>query len=199
MKHIANILTSDPFSASELYNVTAERDSLIPGIPTLVIGWERAKEEYPDASIIEWKLADDVYWTYGKYERREKYEENLKKFSELAVKNLIDSISYTYYDVILLGDGKFNSFINMLMDDSKKTVYAPGDMLYVYFEELRPHSIIGLSLRDCDYLGPEYKKRLFSTLYNKENINILKNNSEISREVRYKLKNREYMLPYIFS
>ena len=102
MKYIANILTSDPFSASELYNVTTERDSLIGGIPTLIIGWERAKSEYPDASIIDWKLDDDTYWTYGKYERRDKFEENTKRFGELALKKFIDK-------VVLVCEGLFQA------------------------------------------------------------------------------------------
>lgn len=197
MKHIANILTSDPFSASELYNVTAERASLIPGIPTLIIGWERTKEEYPDASIIEWQVANDVYWTYGKYERREKFEEKFKKFEELAIKKFIESASYTYYDILLGGKERFESFVKFMQRTTpEKTVYVSGDMMYIYASNME---VIGVSLRDCDYMDPTFKKILFSTIYNNQSIKVLKNNNEISREIRYKFKNREYMVPYIFS
>ena len=200
MKYIANILTSDPFSASELYNVTAERDSLIGGIPTLIIGWERAKSEYPDASIIDWKLDDDTYWTYGKYERRDKFEENTKRFGELALKKFIDKVEYVFYDVIIGGEERFKKFKAAIMEKSDlvKMVYISMDMVYIYFGDETPR-VFGVSLRDCDYLGPEYKKWLFSAIYSNPGITVLKNNDAISREVRYKMKNREYMLPYLFS
>lgn len=200
MKYIANILTSDPFSASELYNVTTERDSLIGGIPTLIIGWERAKSEYPDASIIDWKLDDDTYWTYGKYERRDKFEENTKRFGELALKKFIDKVEYVFYDVIIGGEERFKKFKAAIMEKSDlvKMVYISMDMVYIYFGDETPR-VFGVSLRDCDYLGPEYKKWLFSAIYSNPGITVLKNNDAISREVRYKMKNREYMLPYLFS
>jgi hypothetical protein len=101
MKYIANILTDEPFNEGELYNVVRDKDKLVPDIPTLIVGWERTKAEYPDASIIEWQVADNVYWTYGKYERRDKYEANVKKFQDLSFKKFVESLKYVFYDVIL--------------------------------------------------------------------------------------------------
>ena len=197
MKYIANILTDEPFAEAELYNVVRDSNSLMPDIPTLIIGWEKTKELYPNASIIEWKVAENVYWTYGKYERRDKYETNVTKFQDLAFKKFIDSLEYVFYDVLGSDSRRFDSFILSLGNGIKKTIYVSGDMMYIYYD--MRHKIIGLSLRDCDYIDETYKKRIFSAIYNNQSVNLLKNNDAISKEVRFKARGRAYILPYLYS
>lgn len=197
MKYIANILTDEPFNEGELYNVVRDKEKLIPNIPTLIIGWERTKAEYPDASIIEWKVADNVYWTYGKYERRDKYEVNIKKFQDLSFKKFVESLEYVFYDVLLTPPERFESFLTSLGSDNQKTIYVTGDMMYLYYNGT--NKVVGLSLRDCDYLNEFTKKRIFSSVYNSNTVNLLKNNDEISKEIRYKAKGRAYILPYLYS
>ena len=197
MKYIANILTDEPFNEGELYNVVRDKDKLVPDIPTLIVGWERTKAEYPDASIIEWKVADNVYWTYGKYERRDKYEVNIKKFQDQAFKKFVESLEYVFYDVLLTQPERFEAFLSSIGAATKKTIYITGDMMYLYYDGT--NKIVGISLRDCDYLDETVKKRIFSVIYNSKSVNLLKNNDEISREIRYKAKGRTYILPYLYS
>ena len=197
MKYIANILTEEPFAEAELYNVVRDNDSLVPDIPTLIVGWDKTKELYPDASIIEWKVTDNVYWTYGKYERRDKYEVNVKKFQDLVFKKFIESLEYVFFDVLVSNPSRFDSFIASLGDGATKTIYVSGDMMYVYYD--KRHKIVGLSLRDCDYVDETYKKRIFSAIYNNQSVNLLKNNDAISKEVRFKARGRAYILPYLYS
>ena len=197
MKYIANILTDEQFNEAELYNVVRDSNDLIPGIPTLIVGWERTKSEYPDASIIEDKVSDNVYWTYGKYERRDKYETNIKKFQDLSFKKFVDSLDYVFYDVLLSTAEKLDSFLTSLLSEPTKTIYVIRDMMYIYYSGT--NKVVGLSLRDCDYIEDTLKKRIFSAIYNSKTVNLLKNNDEISREVRLKAKGRAYILPYLYS
>lgn len=197
MKYIANILTDEPFGDGELYNIVLDSAELVHGIPTLIVGWDKTKQEYPNASIIEWEIADNVYWTYGKYEKRDKYEANVKKFQDLAFKKFIESLEYVFYDVLLTESTKFSSFITSLSSGTRKTVYVTGDMMYIYYDGT--DKVVGLSLRDCDYLDENLKKTIFSSIYNSKSVNLLKNNEEISREIRFKAKGRAYILPYLYS
>lgn len=197
MKHIANILSTEPFDGWELYNIVKDPEEVEDGIPTLIVGWEKAKSLCPNASIIEWNISKDIYWTYGKYERREKYEENVKKFLDIVFKRCIEMVSYKFYDVMLWGADKFETFLKLLSDSSKKTVYVSGDMLYVNFD--RQSSVIGLSLRDCDYFDETYRKRIFSEIYGNKSVMFLKNNDAISRETRYRTRGNIYIIPYLFS
>ena len=73
MKFIANILTDKPFTNAELYNVVSDKNNLIDGIPTLVIGWEYTKKMFNNANILDWEIDRNTYWTYGKREKRNKY------------------------------------------------------------------------------------------------------------------------------
>ena len=197
MKYIANILTDEPFNEGELYNVVRDSDSLVPGIPTLIIGWDRVKELYPDALIIEWNVADNVYWTYGKYDRRDKYEANVSKFNDLAFKKFIESVGYVFYDVLATDSAKFSSFIASIQDETPKTIYVSSDMMYIYYKGR--DKVVGISLRDCDYIDESYKKRIFSAVYGNKAVNLLKNNDAISKEVRFKVRGRAYILPYLYS
>jgi hypothetical protein len=197
MKYIANILTDEPFNEGELYNVVRDKEELVPGIPTLIIGWERTKSEYPDASIIEWNVTDNVYWTYGKYERRDKYEVNVKKFQDLSFKKFVESLKYVFYDVMLEGEDRFIKFIELLLSNVQKTVYITGDMMYIHIDYTK--KVVGVSLRDCDYLGETYKKRIFSAMYNNPSVILLKNNDAISKEIRFKTRGKAYILPYLYS
>lgn len=197
MKYIANIFTDESFNGIPLYNVTSARSDLISGIPTLIIGWDKTKKEYPEASIIEWKVSDDVYWTYGKYEKRDRYEINIKRFQDLAFKKFIDLLEYVFYDVLTSSENKFESFLNSLVSDVRKTIYVSGDMMYIYYE--KTNKVIGLSLRDCDYLETNIKKRLFSYVFQSQTINLLKNSDEVPKEIRFKIKGRQYLIPYLYS
>lgn len=197
MKYIANILTDEPFDKNELYNVVHDKQNVIPGIPTLIIGWELTKNVYPEASIIEWEVTDNVYWTYGKYERRDKYEANIKKFQDLSFKKFIESLEYVFYDVLTTTQDRLDSFLRSFASVTLKTIYVAGEMMYIYYNGT--NKVVGLSLRDCDYLDNTLKKRIFSELYNSKTVNLLKNNDEISREVRYKTRGKVYILPYLYS
>ena len=197
MKYVANILTDEPFTDDGLYNVVHNASELIPGIPTLIVGWERTKTEHPEASIIEWKVTDDIYWTYGKYERRDKYEANVKKFQEMAFKRFIDSVGYVFYDIITSDESRFDDFIDTLKADVTKTIYVTGNMMYVFIDSM--FKVLGISLRDCDYVNETYKKRIFSAIYGNETVNLLKNDSTVTKEIRQKVRGRAYILPYICS
>lgn len=198
LKYIANILTEEPFTGDTLYNVVSERESLVDGIPVLIIGWDITKELYPDASIIEWQVADNVYWTYGKYERREKYEENIKRFQKMALDNLRSTISYTFFDTLTESTARVDQFITFISNPGvHKTVYLSNNMLYIFQEGFM--KVIGVSLRDCEYLSETYKKRVFSAIYsNKEGVKILKTD-EIPGNLKYMMKGQEYIFPYLFS
>ena len=197
MQYIGNILTPTPLDAGDLYNVTAERENLIAGIPTLIIGWETVKKMYPSASIIEWKIEDNVYWTYSKFEKRERYEDNLKKFYCITLKNLVETVEYVFFDILTAKEVEIEHLFKTLEGNRKKWAYINGNMAYIYYDGVP--KVMGISIRDCEYLDKAIRARFFSTLYSKPNIKLLKYGDEISKEVKYKVRGREYLIPYLFA
>lgn len=200
LNYIANILTDEKLPETPFYNITSNRSMLVAGIPTLVVGWEKTKEEYPGTSIIEWKIENNLYWTYSKYERRDKYEDNIKRFNDLAVKDTIEKIKYTFFDVILDNGAHLKGFLDFLANTAKKTVYIFKDMIYLYsgVGGDGQERVIGVSLRDCEYIDPGLKKKIFSTIYSNDNITFIKSSDPIFKQLDYKLRCKSYILPFLY-
>lgn len=194
MKKIANILTDGLFENDGLYNVVKEKEDLIEGIPTLVIGWEKTKKLFPSACIIEWKISDDTYWTWGNRERREVQERDLARFRRIAIKEFLTTIKYVFFNVMVSSDMMIEKFLSSLRDERAKYIFIYNDMIYVYYSG--NNNIIGVSLCDVDYIGMD-RKVFFRALYGGKNNVLVKD--EIPFKLRNEFKNKSYMFPYLYS
>ncbi len=196
MRYIANILTEKKFSDYELYNVVSDKASLIDGIPTMVIGWEYTKKMFPEANIVDWIVEDGVYWTFGNREKRSVYEERVAKFKELATDSFIKSINYRFISVITSKKEEIADFIGKVETEGGTTAYYTNGFVYVYI----PSSCVvyGLSLREMDYVGKN-PKMFLSLLAKEENVSMVSAGENLSNEVRYSFRNRDYIIPYILS
>jgi hypothetical protein len=192
MKFIANILTDKPFVNTELYNVVNDKDKLIDGIPTLVIGWEYTKKMYENANILNWEIDRNTYWTYGKREKRNRYEENLEKFRELALYRFIKSVKYSYFN-ILIASNEEKQYVWSLIDTDGTYVYLNNDMVYAFDEQ--ENKVIGFSLRDIDYLKKD-RKKVLSKIYSNTNLIEVKDN--LSWETKNALRNCSYVIPFLW-
>lgn len=196
MKFIANILTDKNISFNELYNVVKTKDNIINGIPTLVIGWEYTKNMYPNANILDWEVEKNVYWTYGSRERRNKYEENIEKFKDLVLKHFVKSIKYEYYNILTISEETKKYIFNLMEDSAGTNIYAFSDMLYIL--DRSAQKVIGLSLRDIDYVGKD-RKKIFAKIYGNVNNNLITLDGDVlSWEIRNALRNYNYAIPYLF-
>lgn len=196
MKFIANILTDKNISFNELYNVVKTKDNIINGIPTLVIGWEYTKNMYPNANILDWEVEKNVYWTYGSRERRNKYEENIEKFKDLVLKHFVKSIKYEYYNILTISEDTKKYIFNLMEDSAGTNIYVFSDMLYIL--DRSTQKVIGLSLRDIDYMGKD-RKKIFAKIYGNVNNNFITLDGDVlSWEIRNALRNYNYAIPYLF-
>lgn len=195
MKFIANILTDKQFINNELYNVVDDKDKLIDGIPTLVIGWGYTKKMYPDASILNWSIDRNVYWTYGKREKRSRYEENIAKFRELAITRFIKSVRYKFYNLLTISEIEKEYIISLFIKDNGSIVYINYDMVYVLDSD--ENIVIGFSLRDLDYIGKD-RKKIFSMIFKNKNNVIVDIKNLLSWETKTSLGTCSYVIPYLY-
>lgn len=196
MEYIANILTQEKFDESIYYNVVRDEGKLIEGIPTLIIGWETAKRLYPDASILSWKINDDVYWTYGKRVRREKNENDIKAFKKLVMLRVIEKADYWFFNVLTATKDEKVKFNISLLDNRKKYALISGDMVYVFFPETS--ETIGVSLFDIDYSGVG-RDKILNILKKNTAITIINERDYISFDTRELINNKKYIIPYLSS
>lgn len=197
MKFIANILTDKPFTNAELYNVVSDKNNLIDGIPTLVIGWEYTKKMFNNASILDWEIDRNTYWTYGKREKRNRYEENLERFRQMSITRFIKSVNYRYSNILIADDDE-KKHIFSLLDNDKDVLYAylSNDMVYL-FDNI-DNSVIGFSLRDIDYLGKD-RKRVLSKIYYNKNVQLIDIKDCLTWETKNALRNCSYVIPYLWA
>jgi hypothetical protein len=196
MKYIANILTDKNFTDSELYNVVSSKDKLIGDIPTLIIGWGYTKKMYPEANILDWKINDNIFWTYGKREKRNKYEENIDKFKKLSINKFIKSVKYQYYNLLTISEEEKKYIISLLCRDCKTYIYINCDMVYIFDDE--NNIVIGFSLRDIDYINNS-RKKMFNIILRNKNNNIIDIKDTLSYDMKISLNECKYVIPYLYS
>lgn len=194
MRYIGNIITNKSFKDKELYNIVKSQKDIIMGLPTLIIGWEEAKKLYPEANILDWKINDNTFWTFSNRERRSRYEENLKKFKDYAIRKMVKSLDYRFFNVITSTVEEKREFFDMIKSGREFSTYICNDMLYICDNENR--IVHGILLTDIDYIGNDRNKIIKSL--NRENIENLKGEDFITYEMKKQLANYSYAIPYIY-
>lgn len=195
MKYIGNILTKNLFTENKLYNVVSSKSDLIEGIPTLCIGKEFTAKNYPEFNIIEFKVCDDVYWTYGPREKRNIYESRLSAFMDIAVERFIKDLGYVFVNVLTSIEKNDNCkrIAELLKLENKTTSFIYNDMAYIYDEERR--TVLGVSLRDLKYIDRDVNK-FISSLYRKTRV--VDNKNDLSFEVRSVFYGHYYAIPCLY-
>ena len=197
MRIIANILTDKNFVAGDYYNVVSDKKDLKEGIPTLVIGWEFTKSQYPDASIIGWKIDENTFWTFGNREKRPEYEKRLEKFNSMVVDRLIKSVNYTPMNLMTASKEEKLELYHYIDSTCEKLVYYSYDMVYIYVPYIE--TVFGVYLKEIDYIGKSVKQFLdkLDSSPNKKSVTV-KASENIPNYMWNVLRNRQYVVPTLF-
>jgi hypothetical protein len=94
---IGNILTNSLYVPDYLNNVSFVEE----GVPTIIVGWKTAKELYPDMSLRDWKISDNIYWTMDSQDDKMKMESDLLRFKSICLDTIIKKYQFTYIDLLL--------------------------------------------------------------------------------------------------
>lgn len=92
-------------------------------IPTLVVGWNTIKNNYPNQKIINQEVVSNLYWTYNESECEEVIDGDtfFRRIEDFVNKNIYNWLpsDYVVYDSIMSGD--FSKFIEDNIDREKTT------------------------------------------------------------------------------
>lgn len=198
MRYLANVLTDNKafFNGNALYNVVKTETELIPNTPTLIVGWDKAKKLYPTASILDWKIDDMTYWTYGRRVKREKFEEDVDKFKKIVFDRVSKSVKYEFFSVLTATTDEKKGFYTYLKSKAPKYMLLKNNMVYIYSAE--DNKTIGINLSDVDYEGGD-RAKLLRNLFNNPSITTVKEQDYISSETRELINNKRYIIPYLSS
>lgn len=196
MNYLANIYTKSKLDIEPFFNVVDDENKLIDGIPTLIIGWDSVKSLYGDINILDKKVKDNIYWTFGKRERRNVMEVDVQKFKKKAMSIVSNNVKYKFFNILTAKNDKKKSFYALLKDTRRKTIFSFNNMLYIYIDGT--DTVVSISLRDVDYIGGDVKK-IFSTLYNNKFVKVANDNDLKDTNAKLFFKDNIYLIPYIFS
>lgn len=166
-----------------------------PTKPFIIVGLEEAKKVSPNFSILNKRLDIDVFWTFGKTERRVEYERDLDKFYDYVLNKSIDNIKYYYINILTIKYSKIKNLLNIINSEEKKYIYTSNDMIYIYNNK---NYILGISIKILKYININIKK-IYKILYNNKNNIIYNNDSFLNSKMKKVINNKKYVIPYFIS
>jgi hypothetical protein len=190
MRKIANIVSDNTIDVSEIFNVVKTMDEIQHGLPTLIVGLDLADKLYPDFDITNICLAPNVYWTFKKTQKRDKYAEDLNFFINKVYTDMLKGVTYYFVDLIQNQTKTLKRVIKKIREFKHITTYIHKDMVYLYSDNL----IFGIDLKLARYVGMDVDKliskiKLISTVF--------LTNDEILIEYKKNLEEMEFQARYI--
>ena len=165
-----------------------------PTKPILVIGLNEAKKLKEDFCILEKELDKDLFWTFGKTEKRNDHEKDIDKFYEYILNKEIENIKYYYINFFKLRYNKIKNILNIINNENNKYIYINKNIIYIYYSNY----IIGISLTVLEYLGIDKKKIFHRLKRNPKNI-IQYQTPFLTDKMRKVVNNKKYIIPYFMS
>ena len=151
---IANIVSKNTIDVSITFNVVEQIDDIIQGLPTLIVGYDYVNKYYPDFDITNIELETNLYWTFKRTEKRDKFEEDLEWFKNRVYSNLFKGVNYVFVDLIHYSNKLMWKVVRKIYSLKNKVSYATDDMIYIYCENL----IFGINLRQLKYMCVDIDK-----------------------------------------
>ena len=192
--YIGNILIKESFGEKyKIFNVVTDINNIDKRFPTLIIGWELANEYFKNLSILDWKINDMFYWTHNRNIKRNRYINDINRFKEFSIKRLIKSIDYESFNLFNFDNSRIKKMLDFFKNEEKKYVYVSKEEIYIYCFKIK--KIIGISLIESDYLGISKKEILDFLKYG--NSQIVYNDYNIPFEIKDKITNKRYIIPFL--
>lgn len=195
MVKFANIVTDNKFTELSNCNIVKSFDDIMPEFPTLIIGWKKALSIFPDMDILEWKIRDNVYWTYGKREKNYRYQEDVSRFMDTVISLMKKNIKYEFFNILTESPESKKKMIGMINSDSPKSSFLRNDILYLYFEDEK--KVYGISLNDITYEGGN-PSILLKMMYDNPSVKVINSSDNLPYELKKRLMGCRYLIPYIF-
>lgn len=162
--------------------------------PILIIGLEEAKKHTSSFSILEKQIGENLFWTFGKREKRTDYEKDIEKFQEYALKYSLKNIKYYYLNILTLKYKRLKTLIGIINNNDIKTFYIDNKMVYMYYNNY----VLGLSIDVVEYIGIKRNKILDLIRKNEYN-KIFYNDFKMNYKIKKMMDAKKYITPYFLS
>jgi len=196
MKYIGRIITnSKTVDTLDYVEVTNNKCDLDFSVPTLIIGKKNAIDMFGEEKIkvLDRKIQNNVYWTYGKTEKRNVFETDLAKFNENLIKNLKKNVKYTFFNVLSEPLSRVKRFISFMNSEKDKIIYITDKHMYILYNNV----VYGVSLDDIEYVKVDKNKVIERIKSNKHN-HVINNMKFLSNKMKKYIKDDKILVPYLY-
>lgn len=192
MRYIGNIVNKGKPIEEGIFFETDDMSKIDPSLPTLIIGWTNTVKAYPNTDILDWKINDNVFWTFGKRENNSQFQKRVNDFKELCFDFLREHVKYTFINVLTISELDKKRLNEFLKTPTRKVFYLCNNMLF--FSGEKSYEVYGISLDDILYKGGN--PHLFvSKLKIKQN-NAFITEREIPISIITAIADNDYLMPF---
>lgn len=162
--------------------------------PILIIGLEEARKYSSSFSILNKKLAENLFWTFGKREKKEHFDKDIVFFQEYVLKNACSGIKYYYFNFLKCNLSKIKVLLDIIKNGKGNIFYINNKMIYLYREDY----VLGFSKEIINYCNINVSHILKCIKSNENNI-IYDDKSFLDYRIKKNIKDKKYVLPFILS
>jgi hypothetical protein len=195
VSYIGNIVTTSSIDWDYLKKChdISEAD---PSVPTLIVGIERAKALIREFNILNHTYDNNIFWTYGKRERRDEYDEATKSFIKTCVNKICEPVTYEFLDFIDFDKDKLKKLCEYINNNTYKILYNDYNRtLFIY--DTVSKKVYGISLQLLEYIGRDKYK--FLKWVSNSNGNILLTDMKfIPKDIIRIIDNERYLVPVLY-
>lgn len=195
MKIIGNIVSNKIVEYDSRVKTVSSLDEIIHGLPTLIIGWERTKELFPDNYyILNKEIKDNYFWTYSLSEKRSENEVDIEQFIQHCYENVVSEIEYLFVDPIQFKFSSLKKTIRKLYSIDKPISLIYRDFIYVYGDNI----VFGIDLHLCEHFFGIPKDKIKSKIKSLSNGFLLDEKILIEYKDYLGRLNTPKFIPYLY-
>ena len=171
---------------------------IVDGLPVLYIGIDNASKNIDNFDPTVQTYGKDVWWTFGKMERRGDYLKTVAKFKEYSLRRLADSVRYEFVDITCYTDERKKAFFKYIDSSDKKTCFVTHGASFVFIYSRKYSTVWGLSLSLCEYIGMDAKK-IMGRIHRNENNTFAETSRFMDAEMRKIIGDDTHLIPVLYT
>ena len=103
--------------------------------PTLIVGWRKVKELFPEQRISNKIINDKTFWTFSEKERKSEYLTDIQWFNRKCVEYLDKKYIYYFINNFDLTLTNFKSFLTRLSENTTKILQITDKEIFILMDD----------------------------------------------------------------
>ena len=163
--------------------------------PTLIVGTDFAKSVLGVLNVYNRHPSENIWWTFGKTERRSEMEADIQTFCKFVLDMEIQKVRYHYVSLDKLPLSRKKSLLKVMMTPLYHCCCLFGEMLYIHLGDT---DVLGISLPLLDYYGIDTDK-VIKKLTDYGGSRVYDEESVIVKKLTGKTEGKAYAIPYLLT